>query len=172
MRWRNLGAELADVARGRVAIALPIDVRLSQQDGFLRAGVVVAALDSACGYAALALMPEEAEVLTVELNQHQRSETTLAWASVREYPPKSAPGPRRSLELSAQQRTARAPASRRRNTCSTRRGAVCCASVVSTTRDFERRENSLQRAPFEVKALLRTRPDAAMALAPFRHEVA
>jgi acyl-coenzyme A thioesterase PaaI-like protein len=35
--------------------------------GFLHAGIVVAALDSACGYAALTLMPDDAEVLTVEL---------------------------------------------------------------------------------------------------------
>jgi uncharacterized protein (TIGR00369 family) len=57
----------ANVAAGRVAIALPIEPHLSQQDGFLHAGVVVAALDSACGYAALTLMPDDAEVLTVEL---------------------------------------------------------------------------------------------------------
>jgi uncharacterized protein (TIGR00369 family) len=63
----TFGAELADIAAGRVAIALPIEPRLSQQDGFLHAGVVIAALDSACGYAALTLMPEDAEVLTVEL---------------------------------------------------------------------------------------------------------
>jgi uncharacterized protein (TIGR00369 family) len=63
----TLGAELVDVSDGRVAIAVPIEARLSQQDGFLHAGVVVAALDSACGYAALTLMPEDAEVLTVEL---------------------------------------------------------------------------------------------------------
>ena len=49
------------------ALVLPIEPRLSQQDGFLHAGVVVAALDSACGYAALTLMPDDAEVLTVEL---------------------------------------------------------------------------------------------------------
>jgi uncharacterized protein (TIGR00369 family) len=63
----TLGAELAEVASGRVTIALPIEPRLSQQDGFLHAGVVVAALDSACGYAALTLMPDDSEVLTVEL---------------------------------------------------------------------------------------------------------
>jgi uncharacterized protein (TIGR00369 family) len=63
----TFGAELADVAAGRIAIVLPIEPRLSQQDGFLHAGVVVAALDSACGYAALTLMPDDAEVLTVEL---------------------------------------------------------------------------------------------------------
>lgn len=63
----TLGAELADVAAGRVDIAVSIEPHLSQQDGFLHAGIVVAALDSACGYAALTLMPSEAEVLTVEL---------------------------------------------------------------------------------------------------------
>ena len=62
----TLGAELADVAAGHVAIAVPVEPRLSQQNGFLHAGVVVAALDTACGYAALTLMPD-AEVLTVEL---------------------------------------------------------------------------------------------------------
>lgn len=63
----TLGAELDDVGAGRVAIGLPIEPRVSQQDGFVHAGVVIAALDSACGYAALTLMPDDAEVLTVEL---------------------------------------------------------------------------------------------------------
>jgi len=62
----TIGAELADVAPGRVAIALAIEPRLSQQHGFLHAGVVTAALDSACGYAAWTLMPADMEVLTVE----------------------------------------------------------------------------------------------------------
>jgi acyl-coenzyme A thioesterase PaaI-like protein len=62
----TLGADLADVAAGYVAIAVPVKPRLSQQHGFLHAGVVVAALDSACGYAAMRLMPHDAEVLTVE----------------------------------------------------------------------------------------------------------
>jgi uncharacterized protein (TIGR00369 family) len=63
----TLGAELTDVAAGHVAIAVRVEPRLSQQHGFLHAGVVVGALDSACGYAALTLMPDDAEVLTVEL---------------------------------------------------------------------------------------------------------
>ncbi len=62
----TLGAELADVSVGHVTIALAIEPRLSQQHGFLHAGVVVSALDSACGYAALTLMPADMEVLTVE----------------------------------------------------------------------------------------------------------
>jgi uncharacterized protein (TIGR00369 family) len=40
---------------------------LGQQNGFLHAGALLATLDSACGYAALTLMPARAEVLTVEL---------------------------------------------------------------------------------------------------------
>jgi len=62
----TIGAELADVTTGRVSIALAIEPRLSQQHGFLHAGVLVAALDSACGYAALTLMPADMEVLTAE----------------------------------------------------------------------------------------------------------
>jgi uncharacterized protein (TIGR00369 family) len=62
----TFGAHLGAVAAGHVAIVLPIEPRLSQQNGFLHAGVVVAALDSACGYAALTLMPSDADVLSVE----------------------------------------------------------------------------------------------------------
>jgi uncharacterized protein (TIGR00369 family) len=63
----TLGAELASVGAGRVVITVPIEARLAQQHGFLHAGVVVAALDSACGYAALTLAEDGTEVLTVEL---------------------------------------------------------------------------------------------------------
>ena len=40
---------------------------LSQQHGFVHAGVTTTILDSACGYAGLTLMPAGSEVLTVEL---------------------------------------------------------------------------------------------------------
>jgi uncharacterized protein (TIGR00369 family) len=63
----TVGAELVRVAPGEVDIQLRSDPRLTQQHGFLHAGVVVAVVDSACGYAALTLMEEAAEVLTVEL---------------------------------------------------------------------------------------------------------
>jgi len=61
-----LGAELASVAAGEVTIALPFRADLTQQDGFLHAGVVAAIADSACGYAAYSLMPADARVLSVE----------------------------------------------------------------------------------------------------------
>ena len=47
-------------------ITLPWAQGLTQQHGFLHAGMVAAALDSACGYAASTLMPHEAGVLTIE----------------------------------------------------------------------------------------------------------
>lgn len=62
----TLGAELVHVAAGEVDIAVPFSERLTQQDGYLHAGVVAGATDSACGYAALTTMAGEAEVLTVE----------------------------------------------------------------------------------------------------------
>jgi uncharacterized protein (TIGR00369 family) len=62
----TLGAELVSVARGAVEIRLPFAHKLTQQDGFLHAGVITSILDSASGYAALSVAPEEAEVLSVE----------------------------------------------------------------------------------------------------------
>jgi len=61
-----IGAELVHVAEGEVDIALPFSDQLTQQDGYLHAGVVAGAADSACGYAALTTMDAAAEVLTVE----------------------------------------------------------------------------------------------------------
>jgi uncharacterized protein (TIGR00369 family) len=51
---------------GAVDIEISWAKELTQQHGFLHAGVVSAALDSACGYAAFTLMAPEAEVLTIE----------------------------------------------------------------------------------------------------------
>ena len=62
----TLGARLVSVAPGAVALELPFDPRLTQQNGFLHAGVVAALADNACGYAALSLMPADADVLSVE----------------------------------------------------------------------------------------------------------
>jgi uncharacterized protein (TIGR00369 family) len=61
-----LGARLARVAPGAVEIALPFRAELTQQHGYLHAGVVTTIADSACGYAALTTMAAEAAVLTVE----------------------------------------------------------------------------------------------------------
>ena len=63
---QTLGATLAEVAPGRVVITLPWAAHLTQQHGFLHAGMVATALDSACGYAGFSLMAADAGVLTIE----------------------------------------------------------------------------------------------------------
>lgn len=62
----TIGARLTGVAPGTSEIALPFRADLTQQHGFLHAGIVTMLLDNACGYAALSLMAPEAAVLTVE----------------------------------------------------------------------------------------------------------
>jgi uncharacterized protein (TIGR00369 family) len=62
----TLGVSVAEVAPGRVVLAMPHRPELTQQHGFVHAGMLAAALDSACGYAAYTLMEAEAGVLTIE----------------------------------------------------------------------------------------------------------
>jgi len=63
---RLIGAELARVEPGEVEIEFPWRADLTQQDGFIHAGISSTIMDSACGYAAFTLMPADASVLTVE----------------------------------------------------------------------------------------------------------
>ncbi|HEU4720404.1 MAG TPA: PaaI family thioesterase [Gemmatimonadaceae bacterium] len=63
----TLGASLERVAPGEVAIAFTHREALTQQHGFLHAGVMTSVVDSACGYAALSLMEPGVGVLSVEL---------------------------------------------------------------------------------------------------------
>ena len=63
---KTIGALLAAIEPGHVVIELPYSPALTQQHGFLHAGMIATALDSACGYAAFTLMPVEAAVLTIE----------------------------------------------------------------------------------------------------------
>ena len=62
----TIGARLVHVSVGEVTIALPFRTELTQQHGFLHAGVVTSLVDSACGYAALTVMEPGAAVLSVE----------------------------------------------------------------------------------------------------------
>ncbi len=62
----TLGAALERVAPGEVDVRLPFRADLTQQHGYMHAGALTSVVDTACGYAALTLMPPEAAVLTVE----------------------------------------------------------------------------------------------------------
>lgn len=63
----TLGASLAEIAEGKVVITAPILPTCTQQHGYGHAGLTFSLGDSAAGYAALTLMPEEKEVLTAEM---------------------------------------------------------------------------------------------------------
>src|ERR1051325_11742093 len=63
----TIGARLLRVAPGEVEIELPFREDLTQQHGYLHAGVVAAVVDSACGYAAMSLAPAGAEGLSIEV---------------------------------------------------------------------------------------------------------
>lgn len=65
-----MGARLAHVAPGEIDIELPFRADLTQQHGFLHAGVVTTMVDSACGFAAFTLMPADAAVLTIEFKMN------------------------------------------------------------------------------------------------------
>jgi len=62
----TIGARLVTVRPGEAVIELPFSSHLTQQHGFLHAGSIASIVDSACGYAALSLMPKGSAVLSVE----------------------------------------------------------------------------------------------------------
>lgn len=66
----TLGAKLLSVEKGLVKITCGYNVNLSQQNGFFHAGVLTSIVDSACGYAALSMMPENTDVLSVEFKMN------------------------------------------------------------------------------------------------------
>lgn len=63
---KTLGAYLISLAPGQVEIGVDYRSDLTQQHGYLHAGVITTIVDSACGFAAHTLMPPGSGVLTVE----------------------------------------------------------------------------------------------------------
>ncbi|WP_437918732.1 PaaI family thioesterase [Sphingobacterium sp. LRF_L2] len=63
---KTLNAQLVEVEKGQVQINCAYSEGLTQHNGFFHAGVLTTIVDSACGYAALTTMAENANVLTVE----------------------------------------------------------------------------------------------------------
>ena len=82
----TIGARLVRVAPGEVEVELPYREDLTQQHGFLHAGVVATVMDSACGYAAFTLMAPDAGVLSIEFKVNllapARGERVVARARV------------------------------------------------------------------------------------------
>jgi uncharacterized protein (TIGR00369 family) len=61
-----IGGELTRVEPGVIEIRLPYRTNLTQQHGYIHAGIITTIADSACGYAAYTLMPRGSDVLAVE----------------------------------------------------------------------------------------------------------
>jgi uncharacterized protein (TIGR00369 family) len=62
----TLGLSIVTIDPGMVELAMVHAPALTQQNGFIHAGIITAGLDNACGMAAFTLMPAEAAILTVE----------------------------------------------------------------------------------------------------------
>ena len=81
-----IGAELTRVEPGVIEITLPYRTDLTQQHGYVHAGIITTIADSACGYAAYTLMPPGSDVLAVEfkvnLMRPAQGETFVARAEV------------------------------------------------------------------------------------------
>jgi uncharacterized protein (TIGR00369 family) len=63
---KTLGISIARLEPGEVDLAMDYSPDLTQQHGFIHAGIITAGLDNACGIAAFTLMPAETGILTVE----------------------------------------------------------------------------------------------------------
>jgi len=62
----TIGAEITAMERGRIEIRFAAAPALTQQNGFVHAGAVASVMDSACGYAAFTVAPDNTDVLSVE----------------------------------------------------------------------------------------------------------
>lgn len=67
---RSLGVEIKTLEPGRITLAMPFVAAFTQQHGFMHAGAITTAMDSACGYAAHSLMDEDAAVLSIEFKNN------------------------------------------------------------------------------------------------------
>ncbi|WP_224825253.1 PaaI family thioesterase [Cognatishimia sp. MH4019] len=64
---QGFGAKITAISEGGVTLSAPIQPHALQQHGFVHAGLTFALGDSAAGYAALTMMPDDAEVMTAEM---------------------------------------------------------------------------------------------------------
>ena len=67
---KTLDASLDNIQTGQVQISCLFHEGLTQQHHFFHAGVMTSIVDSACGYAAMTIAPEDKEVLSVEFKMN------------------------------------------------------------------------------------------------------
>ena len=73
----TIGATLTRIEQAMVEIELPFDQKLTQQHGLLHGGIISAALDTACTYAAFSVIPPDASLFKVNLMSPGRGERFL-----------------------------------------------------------------------------------------------
>ena len=64
---KTLGARIHKVEKGKVIIEAPLLPSTLQQQGYVHAGLTFSIGDSAAGYSALTLLPEDQEIMTAEI---------------------------------------------------------------------------------------------------------
>ena len=64
---KTLEARIHKVEKGKVTLEAPLLPSTLQQQGYVHAGLTFSIGDSAAGYAALTLLPEDQEVMTAEI---------------------------------------------------------------------------------------------------------
>ena len=64
---KTLGARIHKIEKGKVVIEAPLLPSTLQQQGYVHAGLTFSIGDSAAGYSALTLLPEDQEVMTAEI---------------------------------------------------------------------------------------------------------
>jgi uncharacterized protein (TIGR00369 family) len=62
----TIGAEMVRIEPGAAELHLRFNPGITQQHGYAHGGVIAIIADTACGYAAMSLVPADTEVLTVE----------------------------------------------------------------------------------------------------------
>ena len=64
---KTLGARIHKVEKGKVIIDAPLLPSTLQQQGYVHAGLTFSIGDTAAGYSALTLLPDDREVMTAEI---------------------------------------------------------------------------------------------------------
>ena len=63
---QTMQARLTKIIPGEVHLEFPYNPALTQQQGYVHAGILATAVDNACGYAAMSARTDGSEILTIE----------------------------------------------------------------------------------------------------------
>ena len=67
---RLIGAEITEIASGFCEMRMPMTEKITQQNGYVHAGILAILADSAGGYAAYTMIPEDSNILAVEFKMN------------------------------------------------------------------------------------------------------